>query len=378
MSELEQVPFIDLSQQYRKLEAEWLEAIRQMGQTGQFILGPNVARFEEELAEYVGTRHAVGVANGTDALLLSLRAAGVGPGDEVITTPFTFFATAEVVSQLGARPVFADIREDTYNIDESRVEQCITERTRAIVPVHLFGCPAELSALSDIADRHGLALIEDCAQAFGASSAQGRVGCVGLAGCFSFYPTKVLGCYGDGGAVTTNDDDLAQRIRRLRDHGASAAFIHDCIGFNSRLDEIQAAVLRIKLRGIADAIRARQAVAALYDEALRGMDVVVPARPQQAEHVFNSYSVRLAGRDDVRRSLGDHGVGSSVYYPLPLHLQPAYADLGYAPGDLPRSEKAAREVLSLPIFPELTEAQVERVCAVIAATLPALGARACG
>lgn len=369
MSDVEPVPFLDLSIQYRLLEDEWLGTIRSAGETGRFILGPNVLAFEEELARFVGTKHAIGVANGTDALLLSLRAANIGPGDEVITTPFTFFATAEVVSQLGATPVFVDIRADTFNFDEARIEERITERTRAIVAVHLFGYPADLTALADIARRHKLVLIEDCAQAFGATWGATRVGAAGLTGCFSFYPTKVLGCYGDGGAVTTDSDVVAARIRQLRDHGASAAFVHDTIGFNSRLDEIQAALLRIKLRSIEDALAGRQAVAEAYDRRLSAMGVGTPSCPEHGTHAFNLYTIRAADRDRLRRALMEQQIGCSVYYPVPVHLQRAYAGLGYRPGDMPLSEAASREVLSLPIYPEMTPAQVERVCQAVAAGL---------
>lgn len=369
MSDVEPVPFLDLSIQYRLLEDEWLDTIRSSGETGRFILGPNVLAFEEELARFVGTKHAIGVANGTDALLLSLRAANIGPGDEVITTPFTFFATAEVVSQLGATPVFVDVRADTLNFDETRIEERITERTRAIVAVHLFGYPADLTALTDIARRHKLVLIEDCAQAFGATWGTARVGAVGLTGCFSFYPTKVLGCYGDGGAVTTDSDVVAARIRQLRDHGASAAFVHDTIGFNSRLDEIQAALLRIKLRSIEGALAGRQAVAEAYDRGLSAVGVGTPSRPEHGTHAFNLYTIRAANRDRLRRALVEQQIGCSVYYPVPVHLQRAYAGLGYRPGDMPLSEAASREVLSLPIYPEMTAVQVERVCQVVAAGL---------
>lgn len=369
MHGVNKVPFLDLNPEFQALEAEWLAAVRACGQSGAFILGANVTAFEQEVAAYVGTRHAVAVANGTDALVLSLRALDIGPGDEVITTPFTFFATAEAITLVGAKPVFADIQADSYTLDPASVRARITDKTRAIIPVHLYGHPADMGALQAIARQHKLAVVEDCAQAFGASVDGKRVGSLGDTGCFSFYPTKVLGCYGDGGLITTNDEATAQRLRRLRNHGAVAPFVHEEIGYNSRLDEIQAALLRIKLRGIDRAIAGRRAVAADYDRRLDGLPVTRPSIGAGMGHAFNLYTVRVAKRDAVRQTLTDAQVASSVCYPVPLHVQKVYEGLGYRRGDLPVVETAAGEALSLPIYPGMPEAYSERVSAVLRTAL---------
>lgn len=358
------VPFLDLTPEFEALEAQWMKAIRRAGATGAFILGPEVHAFERELAAYIGAPHAVAVANGTDALILALEAAGVGPGDEVVTTPYSFFATAEVISRVGARPVFADIEPATFNLDVEQVAARITDKTRAILPVHLFGCPMDMSALNAIAGERGVAVIEDCAQACGASHAGERVGSQGGFGCFSFYPTKVLGCYGDGGTVTARDAGHVERIRHLRNHGASAPFVHDAIGYNSRLDEIQAALLRIKLARLDAAIERRREVAGWYDRDFEGSEVVVPVSPHGA-HVYNLYTIRTPRRDRVRQRLQAARIGFNLCYPQPLHLQAVYRDLGYAPGDLPRAEQASRESISLPIHPYMSEQQVERVVEVV-------------
>jgi len=360
---------LDLAGQFRQLQDEWLAAIRETGARGSFVLGPNVSAFESEFAAEVGVDHAVGVANGTDALLLSLRALDVGPGDEVITTPFTFFATAEVISLVGATPVFADVEEESFNIDPERIAECITERTRAIMPVHLFGRPADMTRISALARERSLPVIEDCAQAFAAEHDSARVGSFGVTGGFSFYPTKVLGGYGDGGMITTNSAEIDERLRRLRNHGATAPFMHAAVGYNSRLDEVQAALLRIKLRHIDRIVKGRQAIADAYDRGLKDLDVRTPARPADGRHVFNLYTIRTPRRDRLREALGHHGIGSSVCYPQPLHLQEVYRGLGYRAGSLPVAEALAKEVLSLPIFPEMTQAQVDRVCEVTGATL---------
>ncbi len=365
MSALQPVPFLQLSDEYEALEAEWFAAIRESGHSGRFILGPHVQAFEHDAAAVLGTKHAIGVANGTDALVLSLRALGIGPGDEVITTPYTFFATVEAILQVGATPVFVDIQPGSFVIDAAQIPDRITSRTRAILPVHLFGCPADMGAIMGIAHDHDLRVIEDAAQAFGAKVADKSVGSIGDAGCFSFYPTKVLGCYGDGGMVTMDNEALAGRIRHLRNHCATEPFIHDGAGYNSRLDEIQAALLSIKLRNVDEAIAGSRRVADTYDELLSAVDVVRPARPRYGEHVFNLYTIRTAWRDAVRKALTDNGIASSVCYPKPLHLQEVCRSLGYAAGDLPVAEQLATEALSLPIFPGMTEAQIERVCRAI-------------
>ena len=359
------VPYLDLSTEFAELQDEWLDAIRATGQSGAFILGPNVKAFEEEIANYVGVKHAVSVANGTDALVLSLRALGIGPGDEVITTPYTFYATSEAVAVVGATPVFADILPDSYTLDLESVKHCITDKTRAIIPVHIFGCPDNMDEIQSIANKHELAIVEDCAQAFGATVGNKKVGSLGDAGCFSFYPTKVLGCYGDGGIITTDRDDVAEHLLRLRNHGAVAPFIHTEIGYNSRLDEIQAAVLRIKLRTIDKAISSRQAVTEVYGERLAGKVIALPEQPAWGRHAYNLYTVRLEQRDSCRQRLSENQIGSSLCYPKPLHLQDVYAGLGYKAGSLPHAEHASTEALSLPIYPGMPESHINRVCEVL-------------
>jgi len=359
------VPFLDLSTQYKALETEWLAAIRETGSRGSFILGPHTQAFEREFADYVGVKHAIAVANGTDSLFLSLRALGIGKGDEVITTPFTFFASAETIDMVGATPVFADILPDGFCLDPASVRAKITAKTRAIVPVHIFGYPSEMGEIMEIAKKHKLVVIEDCAQSFGALHNGKVVGSVGDSGSFSFYPTKVLGCYGDGGMVTTNSDAVNEHIRRLRNHGATKPFIHVEIGMNSRLDEVQAAVLRIKLRHIKDDIAGRQKVAAEYTKRLANSSVKTPALPKHGTHVFNLYTIRVPKRDAVRQALTDAQIGTSQCYPQGLHLQEVYKRLGYQPGSLPACEHAATETLSLPIYPGMPLNHIERVCEVL-------------
>ncbi len=369
MSNHKGVPYLDLSREFSELKDEWFSMIEEDGARGSWILGPNVHAFEEEVAAYVGTRHAIGLANGTDALLLALRGLGIGPGDEVITTPYTFFATSEVIDMVGAKPVFVDIEADSFNINPELVAQAVTDKTRAILPVHLFGNPARMTELLGIADQHGIALVEDAAQAFGCEHQGRKSGSMGSAGCFSFYPTKVLGCYGDGGLLTTNDDALADHVRKLRNHGASAAFQHDEVGMNSRLDEIQAALLRIKLRSIDDNIAARQRVADHYDARLAEHGIICPARPADGSHAFNLYTIRSEQRDAIRTALMEHGIGNSTCYPAPLALQAVYKGLGYQAGDFPVAEQLGNEVVSLPVFPDMTAEQVDTVCDVIVQTL---------
>lgn len=357
------VPFLDLTAEFQELADEWFAALRVSGNTGNFILGPHVTAFERELAEYIGAAHAVAVANGTDALMLSLRALDIGPGDEVITSPFTFFATAEAVSLVGATPVFADILPDSYNLDPASVGKRITAKTRAVIPVHLYGRPAPMPELLELAGQHRLAVIEDCAQAFGARVDGRRVGSLGATGCFSFYPTKILGCYGDGGAITTASAEIAERLRRLRNHGAVQPFTHAAVGTNSRLDEVQAALLSIKLRRIERSIAGRRKVAQEYTRLLAGSAVGLPALTDG--HVFNLFTVRVPDRDRLRQRLTDNRIASSVCYPLPLHLQAVYRHLDYRAGDLPVAERAAAEALSLPIYPGMERAYIERVCQVL-------------
>ena len=354
------VPFLDLTSEFKALEAEWFAAIREGGAAGAFVLGKNVAALETEIAAYVGVQHAVSVANGTDALILSLRALDIGAGDEVITTPFSFFATAEAITLVGATPVFVDIKPGEFNIDPSQIAARINAKTRAIMPVHLYGAPADMAAIKSLADKHKLAIVEDCAQAFGARIGSQCVGSFGTLGAFSFYPTKVLGCYGDGGMITTNDADLAARLRRLRNHGAREPGVHADIGYNSRLDEIQAALLRIKLKRIEQAIDGRRAVAHVYARALAG-HVAVPSETPSTRHAYNVFTIRHPARDTIRALLAEQQIPASLFYPHAIHRQPVYAHLGYAAGSLPRAEAAAREVLSLPIFPGLDAGRQQRV-----------------
>ena len=362
-----QVPLVDLKSQYETIKNEIDEAIEGVLSSGNYILGLNVKSLEDEIARYCGVSCAVGVASGTDALVLALSALGIGEEDEVITTPFTFFATAEAITQVGARPVFVDIEEESFNIDPAKIEEKLTKRTKAIVPVHLYGQPASMGSIMEIAGRHNLHIIEDAAQAFGAeysfSRAAKKVGSIGDLGCLSFYPTKNIGGCGDGGMILTHHEKIAERLRVLRDHGASSLYIHSMVGYNSRLDELQAAALRVKLRHVDSWIEMRRQNASLYDELLsnsKGL-VTVPYQVPSALHTFCAYTIRAHQRDRLRDYLTKKGVGTRVYYPLPLHLQEVYARLGYKKGDLPVSEKACQEVISLPMYPELKEEQIEFV-----------------
>jgi len=369
MTAVTAVPFLDLSAQFRELETEWLEMIRTSGARGSFILGPHTVEFEKEFAAKVGVKHAIGVANGTDSLYLSLRALGIGPGDEVITTPWTFFASAESISMVGATPVFADIRPDTFCIDPDSIARRLTAKTRAIMPVHIFGHAADMDAIMQIAADRKLAVIEDCAQSFGARSGGRVTGSIGDTGSFSFYPTKVLGGYGDGGMITTNRDDLNEHIRRLRNHGAIKPFMHTEIGMNSRLDEIQAALLRLKLRTIDRDIEGRRAVVAEYNRRFAGTAVRSPVALAPDAHSYNLYTVRMPNRDRVREALTAAQIGTSFCYPQGLHLQEVYRHLGYKPGDLPVCEQASGEVLSLPVYPGMPVAHIERVVDVVLGAL---------
>ncbi|GBE08931.1 UDP-2-acetamido-2-deoxy-3-oxo-D-glucuronate aminotransferase [bacterium BMS3Abin11] len=365
MTKPEGVPYLDLSKEFNVLKDEWFAMISEDGAHGSWILGPNVHAFEKEVAEFIGCRYAIGVANGTDALYLSLRALGIGPGDEVITTPYTFFATSEVIDMVGARPVFVDIEVDSFNIDPVLVEQAVTEKTRAIIPVHLFGNPADMTAINAIAEKYDLAVVEDAAQAFGAQHDGQRVGSMGHTGCFSFYPTKVLGCYGDGGLLTTDSDEIAEAVRKLRNHGAAAAFQHDEIGMNSRLDEVQAALLRLKLKKLDENIASRQRIAGMYDKRLAKLGIICPIRPEHGSHAFNLYTIRSTKVDTIRQALMENAIGNSTCYPVPLALQEVYQHLKYSADNFPVSVALGNEVVSLPVFPDMTELQVDRVCHVI-------------
>ncbi|MFM7470137.1 MAG: DegT/DnrJ/EryC1/StrS family aminotransferase [Nodosilinea sp. LVE1205-7] len=363
------IPPFDVTEQFKTLEAEVNTAVAAVLASGQYINGPTVEAFAHAFGQYVGTEHCVVCNSGTDALYLALRALKIGPGDEVITPSFTFIATAEVISAVGATPVFVDISLDSFTLDCAKLETAISDRTRAIMPVHLFGQPADLEPLLGLADRYNLAVIEDCAQATGARWQGQQVGSIGQLGCFSFYPTKNLGGCGDGGAITTNDAELAATMKMLREHGSRVKYHHEAIGINSRLDSVQAAILAIKLRYLNDWNQQRCQIAANYHQLLKSIEeVACPQGVSFGQSVWNQYTLRLTGatahggeRDQVQRLLRDAGVITAVYYPLPLHLQPVYRYLEYQPGDLPASETAAHQVLSLPMFPELRREQQEQV-----------------
>jgi dTDP-4-amino-4,6-dideoxygalactose transaminase len=359
------IPMVDLKRQYRALKTEIDTAVSAVLDQTQFILGPNVSKLEEEIATYHGLPYAVGVANGTDALLLALRACGIKTGDEVITTPFTFIATAEVIAQLCATPVFVDICHDTFNINPSLIEEKITPKTKAIIPVHLFGHPADMDPIMQIAAKHNLKVIEDCAQAFGAKHKNQRAGTIGDVGCFSFFPSKNLGCYGDGGMVITKDEDIARQIKMLRNHGSSVRYHHSEVGYNSRLDEIQAAILRVKLKHIDQFNNARRNNAAAYCAALNNKDIILPSVAEGSEHVFHQFTIRVQNRDVIAHALTEKGIASAVYYPVPLHQQEVFIKLYNYSIKLPVSEMCAKEVLSLPMFPELTGDEIQMIADVI-------------
>jgi len=359
------LPLVDLQAQYRTIDSEVMAAVDRVLKSGQFVLGPETDAFEHELAGHSQAGHAVGTSSGTSALHLALLAAGVGPGDEVITVPFTFVATVAAIEYAGARPVLVDIAADSFTMNPALVEAAITPRTRAIVPVHLYGQPADMSPLLEIASRHGLKLIEDACQAHGAEHEGRRVGALGDAGCFSFYPGKNLGAYGEGGAVVTNDAELARTVRTLRHWGQVSRYVHELKGFNYRLHELQAAILRVKLRHLDDWTEGRRAHARRYDQLLAGV-VRTPVELPYARHVYHVYVIRSDERESLARALEAEGIHTGVHYPVPVHLQPAWADLGYAPGSFPVSEQAAREVLSLPMYPELPAHELERVAELVA------------
>lgn len=359
-----QIPMVDLQIQYQQLKSEIDRAIAGVLDTSYYILGPQGQSFETEAAAYLGVKHAIGVASGTDALHLALRAAGLGPGDEVITSPFTFIATAEAVAYVGATPVFVDIDPRTFNIDPELARKAITAKTRAILPVHLFGQPADLAPLQQLCDEHGLLLIEDCAQSFGAGYDGRQTGSIGALGCFSFFPSKNLGCYGDGGMVVTSDDRLAEQLRMLRNHGSKVRYHHDIIGYNSRLDELQAAILNVKLRHIDRFNRLRRQNAHYYSVRLQDAGVVPPFEDGKGVHVYHQYTLLTDRREAVQQALTQAGCASAIYYPIPLHRQNVFA-ADFSGVSLPVSESVAARCLSLPIYPELSETQMDRVIAAI-------------
>jgi len=363
------IPPFDLSEQYKLIGDAINAAAVEVLASGRYIGGTWVEQFEEQFAAYIGTSHCIACNSGTDALYLALRALGIGAGDEVITTPFTFVATAEVVSAVGATPIFVDIDPHTFNLNLDAVEAAITDRTRAIIPVHLFGAPVDMTRLMAIAHQHNLFVVEDCAQATGAEWAGQKVGSIGHIGCFSYYPTKNLGACGDGGSITTNNQELRDRLRRLRDHGRKGAYYYEELGVNSRLDAVQAAILQVKLPHLDTWNGQRQTAADRYQQLLSPIsDIVLPQAIAGGKSVWNQYTIRIQEqpgsanlRDELRSKLQEKGVISMVYYPLSLHLQPAYRSLGYQAGQLPEAERASREVLSLPMFPEITEEQQQQV-----------------
>lgn len=349
------IPLLNMSPEIESIWDELMVAIQDVLKKGQFIMGPNVKEFEAEMASYLGAKHAIACNSGTDALVMGVRALGIGPGDEVITTPFTFFATAEAISQAGAVPVFVDIDPKTFDIDVSQVEAKVTQKTKAIIPVHLYGHAVDMDPLMEIAKKYSLKVLEDCAQAFGCEYKGKKVSSIGDGGALSFFPSKNMGACGDGGMFVTSDDDVAAKVRMLRVHGAAKKYFNETIGYNSRLDEIQAAILRVKLPHIDEWNAGRRTVAARYNEMLKDLPVITPTEADYTKHVYHQYTIRIPGgkRDDVQKKLGENGVGSFVYYPVPVNKLPVYAGLKCP--DLPNSDLCASEALSLPIWPKMDE-----------------------
>src|SRR5437867_4970859 len=362
----QEIPLVDLKAQYATIRDEVRAAIDEVLESMQLTIGPNVKVFDQEFASYIGTKHSIGVGSGTDALQLAIRACGVSSGDEVITVSHTFFATVEAILYANARPILVEVDEKTMNIDPAAVAAAITPRTKAIIPVHLYGRTADLKPLRQVAGDRNIMIIEDAAQAHGALTDDGstKAGASGRVGCFSFYCSKNLGAYGEAGSITTNDDRLAEELRALREHGQSTRYYHPVVGYNARLDEIQAAILRIKLKRLEQWNARRRGLARMYEERLKGSGVTTPEIPSDIRrHVFYTYTIRVPGgrRDDLRKYLGDRGIGTQIHYPVPIHLQQSAEFLGYRKGDMPVTEKVASEVLSLPMYAELTDEQLERV-----------------
>lgn len=362
---MNEIPLVDLKAGFAPIKDEVMKAIEGVLSGMNLNLGPNCRAIEEEFASYCGSGYAVGVGSGTEAIQFGLQASGIGEGDEVITSPHTFFATAEAIVCIGARPVFADIDPATYNLDPDEVEKKISERTKAILPVHMYGQTADMGRIMDIAARNGLAVVEDSCQAHGALHRNERAGALGNAGCFSFYFTKNLGCYGEGGMVITNDEKIYERCRLYRNHGHKSKYEHSVVGYNGRLDEIQAAILRIKLRRLDEYNRKRREKAALYNSLLRDTPLVLPFEGEERKHVYHLYVVRSSRRDSLQEFLGSKGIGTGIHYKNPVHLQEALSYLGCRRGDFPEAERACDEILSLPIYPELSEESQVRVAAMI-------------
>jgi len=363
------IPLVDLKAQHDSIRDELFAAIKNIVDTSSFIMGPAIKELEAGFAKFCGCQHAIGVSSGTSALHVAMAALGLKAGDEVITIPHTFIATAEAVTMHGAIVKFVDIDPKTYTMDVSKLEAAITAKTKLIVPVHLYGHPTDMDPLLAIARKHGIKVLEDCAQAHGAEYRGKRVGTFGDAGCFSFFPGKNMGAMGDAGAVTTDDDELAAKIRLLRNHGREGKYEHQYAGYNERMDTLQAAILNVKLPHLDAWNEARRARAADYNRLLDSSKVTKPTVADGCTHVYHLYVIRVANRDGLQSHLKDKGIASGVHYPLPLHLQPAYADLGYKEGDFPETEKAAKDILSLPMYPELTTAQVEEVAAAISGSV---------
>lgn len=358
---MSKIPLVDLHAQYETIKPEIDAAIQRTIDNTAFILGPEAKTFEEHFADFCSVKHAIGLDSGTAALHLALIALNVGAGDEVITTPHTFVATSEPISLLGARPAFVDIEPQTYNMDPDKLEAAITPRTKAIIPVHLYGQPVEMDPILEIARRHNIPVIEDAAQAHGSEYRGRRIGSMGEMACFSFYPGKNLGAYGDAGALVTNDDALAQKIRMLRDHGRTTKYEHEISGYGYRLDGIQAAILDVKLKHLPAWNEQRRAHADYYTELLSNLDVVTPYEPAHIRSVYHLYVIRTHKRDELLQYLKNQNIEAGIHYPVPLHLQPVYKNLGYHQGDFPETEQAARDILSLPMYPELSHAQMARV-----------------
>lgn len=372
------IPMVDLQIQYRSLKAEIDAAMQESAAAANYILGPNVKAFEKEVAAYCGSAMGIGVGNCTDALHLALRALRIGPGDEVITTPFTFVATTEAIGMVGATPVFVDISPQTFNLDVSQLEAAITPRTRALMPVHLYGQPCDMGPILESAERHGLAVVEDAAQAIGAKYGDRTAGTMGDLGCLSFFPSKNLGCFGDGGMVLTDNEELGGRVEMLRRHGGKVKYRHTELGLNSRLDDLQAAILRVKLRHLAEWTEARRRLAYRYNSLLADVPgVTTPTEIPDAYCVYHQYTVRVEYRDQVQDAMKREGIQTMVYYPVPLHLQEVHAYLGLGEGAFPHAEEAARTCLSLPMFPEMTHEQQDKVVEALLSAVSHTGKESC-
>jgi len=356
------IPFIDLKREYAEIKEEIIQAISKVLESGQFILGEELEKFEKEFSNYIGVKYGVGVNSGSDALFLALRALGIGKGDEVITVSHTFTSTADAIVRNCARPVFVDIEADTYCMDVTKIEEKITDKTKAIIPVHIYGHPVDMDPVMEIAESYGLYVVEDACQAHGAEYKGKKVGSIGDIGCFSFYPTKNLGGYGDGGMIVTNDEELADKLRMLRNYGSRTKYHHEFLGVNSRLDEIQAAILRVKLKHLDGWNKRRREIAKLYNQLLKNSQkIVLPIEKEFGKHVYHLYVIRLKNRDSLCKYLFKNGIQTLIHYPIPVHLQKSYQILGYSFEALPVTEKCAKEILSLPIYPNLKDTEIEYI-----------------